>query len=89
LDRLLPADLVDGGGLSVLLEMAGGGSRGQSQGSADRGEVRKRRVSRQINLPGNPGSLPLELVQAALRADPVSAAFIHGGVLLDDEVVVG
>ena len=89
LHRLLPADLVDGGGLRVLLEMAGGGSRGQSQGSADRGEVRKRRVSRQINLPCDPGSLPLELVQAALRADPVSAAFIHGGVLLDDEVVVG
>ena len=88
LDRLLPPTTEGGDGLSVRLEMAGAGSRGQSQGSADQGEVRRRAVSRRIDLPGTPAEIPLEVVQAALRADPVSAAFIHGGVLLDDEVVV-
>ena len=89
LERLLPAALIAGEDMSVRVELAGGGNRGESQDNADRGEVRKRRVSRQIDLPGSPGYLLLELVQAALRADPISAAFVHGGVLLDEDVVVG
>ena len=88
LDRLLPRDAGSGEGLGVQLTMAGGGARGESQGSADRGEVRKRSISRQISVPGSPGSVPLEMVQAALGADPISAAYLHGGILLEDEVVV-
>jgi hypothetical protein len=30
----------------------------------------------------------IEAVQAALRSDPISAACLHGGVLLEDEVLV-
>ncbi len=89
LERLLPS-VDDGAGqdIGVRLAMSLGGGRGDSQGSAARGEVRHRAISRRIDVPGSPESAPLEVVRAALRADPITAAYRHGGVLLEDEVVV-
>jgi len=50
--------------------------------------VAHRQVSRRIIVPGSPSTTPMEAVQAALQRDPISLAYLNGGVLLHDEVVV-
>ena len=88
LSRLLPQGTEDADGLSVELVMAAGGNRGQSQANAAEGVVGRRRVLRRIIVPGTPSTTPIEAVQAALQRDPISLAYLNGGVLLHDEVVV-
>jgi hypothetical protein len=39
-------------------------------------------------VPGTPGTTPIEAVQAALQRDPITLAYLNGGVLLHGEVVV-
>ena len=87
LSRLLP-QVDDPNGLSVELYMAAGGNRGDSQSNAAEGIVAHRQVSRRIIVPGSPSTTPMEAVQAALQRDPISLAYLNGGVLLHDEVVV-
>ena len=68
--------------------MAAGGNRGSSQSNAAEGIVAHRQVLRRITVPGSPSTFPIETVQAALQRDPISLAYLNGGVLLHDEVVV-
>jgi hypothetical protein len=68
--------------------MVPGGNRGDSQSNAAEGIVAHRQVLRQIIVPGSPSTIPIETVQAALQRDPISLAYLNGGVLLNDEVVV-
>lgn len=89
LSRLLPLGADEADGLSVELRMAaGGGGTGQSQANAAEGVVVHRQVSRRIMVPGTPSTTPIEAVQAALQRDPISLAYLNGGVLLHNEVVV-
>ena len=89
LSRLLNLGTEDADGLSVELYMAaGGGGRGQSQSNAAEGVVARRGVTRRIIVPGTPSATPIEAVQAALQRDPITLAYLNGGVLLNDEVMV-
>ena len=72
--------------VEIGLNMSGG--RELSQGSAAEGRVVHRNAVRRTVVPGNPRSLPVEVVQAALQRDPITIAYTEGGVLLDEEVVV-
>ena len=65
------------------------GGRDLAQGSAAEGRVVHRNSVRRIIVPGNPRSMPIEAVQAALEQDPITNAYRDGGVLLDEQVVVG
>jgi hypothetical protein len=73
--------------VEVGLNMAGG--RDLAQGSAAEGRVVHRNAVRRLIVPGNPRSMPIEAVQAALLQDPITNAYRDGGVLLDDQVVIG
>ena len=73
--------------VEVGLNMSGG--RELSQGSAAEGRVVHRSAVRRIVAPGNPRTMPVEAIQAALLQDPISIAYRDGGVLLDEQVVVG
>ena len=42
-----------------------------------------------IVAPGSPRSMPLEAIQAALLQDPITNAYRDGGVMLEEQVVVG
>ena len=89
LSRLLPipeGETVES--LRVELGMTARGGRDQAQGDAAAGTVGQRNAVRRIVAPGNPRSLPVEVIQAALLRDPVSIAYQDGGVLLDEQVVV-
>ena len=33
--------------------------------------------------------MPIETVQAALQRDPITIAYLEGGILLDEQVVIG
>ncbi len=72
--------------VEVGLNMSGG--RDLAQGSAAEGRVVHRNAVRRLIVPGNPRSMPIEAVQAALVQDPITNAYLDGGVLLDDQVVV-
>jgi len=87
LSSLLP-QVGDANGLSVELYMSAGGNRGSSQSNAAEGIVAHRQVLRRITVPGSPNTFPIETVQAALQRDPISLAYLNGGILLHDEVVV-
>ena len=87
LSRLLPQE-GDANSLSVELYMTAGGNRGASQSNAAEGIVAHRKVLRRITVPGSPSAFPIKTVQAALQRDPISLAYLNGGVLLHDEVVV-
>ena len=73
--------------VEIGLNMAGG--RELSQGSAAEGRVVHRNAVRRVVVPGNPRSMPIETIQAALLQDPITNAYRDGGVLLEDDVVVG
>lgn len=91
LGELLPQAGCDATGLSVELaaaEPGQRGGRGESQGNAAQGVVRRRKMLRRITLPGDQRATPLETVQAALKRDPVSITYQTGGILLQEEVKV-
>ena len=69
-----------------LAPIAGG--RDEAQSNAAEGVLGRRPVTRRINLPGTPQDIPLEAVQAALLRDPVSLAYLHGGILTEHQVFV-
>ena len=73
--------------VEVGLNMSGG--RELSQGSAAEGRVVHRNAVRRIVVPGSPRTMPVETVQAALQRDPITIAYTEGGILLDEQVVVG
>lgn len=73
--------------VEIGLNMTGG--RDIAQGSAAEGRVVHRNAYRRVIVPGNPRTMPVETVQAALLQDPITNAYRDGGVLLDDQVVVG
>ena len=73
--------------VEVGLNMAGG--RDLAQGSAAEGRIVHRNAVRRLIVPGNPRSMPIETVQAALSQDPITNAYRDGGILLDEQVVVG
>jgi len=86
LQQLLPAGC---DGLSVELFLAPiAGGRDEAQSNAAEGVLGRRPVTRRINLPGPPQDIPLEAVQAALLRDPVSLAYLHGGILTEHQVFV-
>ena len=90
LSRLLPlADDRDAQDIQVEVGLNMVGGRDLSQTSAAEGRVVHRNAYRRIVVPGDPRSLPLETVRAALQRDPITMAYTEGGILLDEEVVVG
>lgn len=88
LSRLLPKGSGDTDSLRVEIAMAGPGGRGQSQGNAAAGVVGHRRALRRLIVPGTPRTTPVEVIKAALQRDPITLAYLNGGVLLHDEVMV-
>ena len=88
LNRLLPCDIEAAGNSTVELSIPTSGGRGDSQSNAAQGIVAPRQVVRRVKVPGSPETTPIQVVQAALWADPVSAACIPGGTLIEDEVLV-
>ena len=90
LSRLLPlADDHDVRDLQVEIGLTMTGGRDMAQGSAAEGRVVHRNALRRLVVPGNPRTMPIGAVQAALQQDPITNAYREGGVLLDDQVVVG
>lgn len=90
LSQLLPIAHDDSDGLKVELFMKPSpGGRNEAQSNAADGVVGRRPVVRRITVPGTPQDIPLEMVQAALLRDPISIAYLNGGILLDHQVVVG
>lgn len=75
-------------GLRVEIGTRRAGDRNQSQANAAAGRIRYRQALRRVVVPGSPATLPLDVVRAALRDDPLSRAVRHGGILLSEEVVV-
>lgn len=73
--------------VEVGLNMSGG--RDLSQNSAAEGRIVHRNAVRRIVAPGSPRSIPIETIQAALQRDPITIAYKEGGILLDEQVVVG
>lgn len=88
LRQLLPQETPGIDGLSVELATTGRGDRGQSQANAAEGVVRHRTISRRINVPGDPRTTTIDMVQAALQHDPISMAYRNKSILLDEKVVV-
>jgi hypothetical protein len=88
LSQLLPEVAEDTNSLRVEIATSPGGGRGQSQGNAAAGIVASRAAVRRVVLPGSPSNTPLESVQGALLRDPVSLAYMKGGVLMEDRVEV-
>ena len=90
LSQLLPTLSNGSGDLTVELFITpSSGGRGESQYNAAEGVVGQRPVLRRISAPGTPQDIPLEMVQAALLRDPISIAYLRGGILLEHKVVVG
>ena len=83
-----PSDAEAAGNVAVDLITPAGGRRGDAQSNAAQGVVAPRRVVRRVKVPGSPKTTPIKEVQAALWADPISAACLRGGVLIEDEVLV-
>ena len=73
--------------VEIGLNMTGG--RDLAQGSAAEGRIVHRNAVRRVIVPGNPRSMPIEAVRAALSRDPITGAYRDGGVLLEEQVVVG
>ena len=73
--------------VEIGLNMTGG--RDLAQGSAAEGRIVHRNAVRRLVVPGSPRTMPIETVQAALLQDPITNAYRDGGVLLDEQVVVG
>ena len=73
--------------VEIGLNMTGG--RDLAQGSAAEGRIVHRNAVRRLVVPGSPRTMPIEAVQAALLQDPITNAYRDGGVLLDEQVVVG
>ena len=88
LNRLLPRDAEASGNAAVELSIPAVGNRGDSQTNAAQGILAPRQVVRLVKVPGSPKTTPIEVVHAALQADPISSACLHGGILLEDEVLV-
>ena len=90
LSRLLPlSDDLDPRDIQVEVGVTISGGRDQAQGSAAEGRVVHRNAVRRIVAPGTPRNMPIETIQAALQRDPITIAYTEGGVLLDEQVVVG
>ena len=90
LSRLLPlSDEMEATDLRVEVGLNMTGGRDLSQNSAAEGRVVHRNAVRRIVVPGSPRTLPLETVNAALRRDPITIAYREGGILLDEQVVIG
>ena len=65
------------------------GGRNEAQSNAADGVLGNRPVVRRITVPGTPQDIPLDMVRAAVLRDPISIAYLHGGILFDHQVVVG
>ncbi len=90
LSSLLPlGDDHDARDLQVEVGLSMTGGRDLAQGSAAEGRVVHRNAIRRLIVPGNPRSMPVEAVQSALAQDPITNAYRDGGILLDEQVVVG
>ncbi len=90
LSSLLPLDDEhDARDLQVEVGLNMSGGRELSQGSAAEGRIVHRNAVRRIVAPGTPRSLPVETIQAALQRDPITLAYLEGGILLDEKVVIG
>ena len=90
LSQLLP--LLDGDSDRLKIELfmkPSPGGRNESQSNAADGVVGNRPVMRRITVPGTPQDIPLDMIRAALLRDPISIAYLNGGILLDHKVVVG
>jgi uncharacterized OsmC-like protein len=75
-------------GMSVEVGTIGTSDRGRAQANADAGNVRERKAIRRIKVPGDPSSVPLDVVRAALIDDPLTRAVRSGGVILSEDVEV-
>ena len=90
LSSLLPlADEHDARDIQVEVGLNMSGGRELSQGSAAEGRIVHRNAVRRIVAPGTPRSMPVETIQAALQRDPITLAYLEGGILLDEQVVIG
>lgn len=90
LSHLLPlSDEQDSRDIQVEVGVTISGGRDQAQGSAAEGRVVHRNAIRRIVVPGTPRTMPVETVQAALQRDPITIAYGEGGILLDEQVVIG
>ena len=90
LSRLLPlSEEHDSRDIQVEIGVTISGGRDSAQGSAAEGRVVHRHAVRRTVVPGNPRSVPVEMVQSALKRDPITIAYTEGGILLDEQVVVG
>ena len=89
LSRLLPlSGDEEATAIRVEVGMNATGGRGEAQGNAAAGRLAHRNAMRRIVAPGNPRSVPVEAIQAALLQDPISIAYREGGVLLEEQVLV-
>ena len=90
LSHLLPlSDDQDSRDIQVEIGVTISGGRDQAQGSAAEGRVVHRNAVRRLVVPGSPRTMPVETVQAALQRDPITIAYTEGGILLDEQVVIG
>jgi hypothetical protein len=64
------------------------GGRNEAQSNASDGVVGRRPVMRCIAVTGTPQDIPLDMVRAALLRDPISIAYLNGGILLEHKVIV-
>jgi hypothetical protein len=89
LSQLLPIGPGDSGEMKVELFMKPiPGGRNEAQSNASDGVVGRRPVMRCIAVTGTPQDIPLDMVRAALLRDPISIAYLNGGILLEHKVIV-
>jgi hypothetical protein len=85
LNRLIPYDIP---GLQVELSALNRGNSGQSQGDAASGIIRNREVLRKIKIDGSPNTVISQDIQNALQHDPISIAYKHGGIRVDNDIEI-
>ena len=75
-------------GLQVELSALNRGNSGQSQGDAASGIIRNRQVLRKIRIDGAPNPTISQDIQNALQYDPITIAYKHGGIPVDNNIVI-
>ena len=85
LNRLISYEI---SGLQVELSALSRGNSGQSQGDAASGIIRNREVLRKVKIDGKPNPIISQDIQNALQYDPITIAYKHGGIRVDNNIAI-